>query len=78
MVQHAVDDIILQENEDIISVKYETTENINDEVDENELHKLDKLSHNCVFEIELKIIHSIKRPNDMNRKNYKEENNISE
>ena len=40
-VQHAVDEIILQEKENL-SVKDETYENIDDEVDEDELYELEK------------------------------------
>ena len=42
-IQHAVDEIILQGNEKL-SVKDETYENIDDEVDEDDLYKLDKMS----------------------------------
>ena len=41
--KYAVDDIIMQEKEKI-SDKYETNENINDEADEDDLCKLDKMS----------------------------------
>ena len=41
--QHSVDDIILQEKEKL-SVKEEKYENIDDEVDKDELHELDKIS----------------------------------
>ena len=44
MVQHAVHEIILQENEKVnLSVKNERHENINDEVDEYDVYDLDKL-----------------------------------
>ena len=44
MVQHAVHEIILQENEKVnLSVKNERYENINDEVDEYDVYDLDKL-----------------------------------
>ena len=43
MVQHAVDETILQEKEKL-SVKYETHENIDDEIDEDEMYELDKMS----------------------------------
>ena len=43
IVQHSVYDIILQDNKKI-SVKDETHENINSEVDEEKLYKLDKIS----------------------------------
>ena len=42
IIQHAVDEIILQENEKL-SVKFETHENNDDEVKEDELYKLDKM-----------------------------------
>ena len=43
IVQHSVDESILQENKKL-SVKYETRENIDSEVYEDELHGLDKMS----------------------------------
>ena len=43
MVQNAADEIILQEKEKL-SVKEEKYENIDDEVDKDELHELDKIS----------------------------------
>ena len=39
--QNAVDDIIQQENKKF-NVKYETHENIDDEVDKDDLYKIDK------------------------------------
>ena len=42
IIQHAVDEIILQDNEKL-SVKFETHENNDDEVKEDELYKLDKM-----------------------------------
>ena len=41
MVQHTVDEIILQEKQKL-SVKDETHDNIDDKVDEDELYNLDK------------------------------------
>ena len=43
IVQHAVYDILLQEKERL-SVKDETRENIGDEVEEDEMYKLNKMS----------------------------------
>ena len=43
IVQHAVDDIILQQNKKL-SVKNETHDNINYEVDDEELYNIDKMS----------------------------------
>ena len=43
IVQHAVDEIILQEKK-ILSVKYETHENIDYEFNEDELYRFDKTS----------------------------------
>ena len=43
IIQHAFDEIIPQQNKKI-SVKYETHENMNDQVDEDELYKLNKKS----------------------------------
>ena len=64
-------------------MKDETHENIDDEVDEDELYELDKLSldekkwGNRAFESEMKIIYDINRLNGMNRIHDKEVNNIS-
>ena len=73
MVQHAVDEIILQEIEkENFSVKNETHEKIDDEVDEDELYELDALSHNKnkwrnrVSEIKLKNTNDMKILNSMN------------
>ena len=43
VIQHTVYYITLQENERL-SLKYETHENIDDEVDEDDLYELDKMS----------------------------------
>ena len=43
MVQHTVDEIILQEKQKL-SVKDETHDNIDDEVDEDELYEIYKMS----------------------------------
>ena len=65
VTQHTVDEIILQKNEKL-SVKYETHDNIDDEVDEDELYELDKMSldekklRNLAFERKLKYIYDIK------------------
>ena len=42
IVQHVVYDIILQEKENL-SVKYEAYDNIDDEFDEDDMYKLDKM-----------------------------------
>ena len=44
IVQHAVDEIILKEKTLLLSVKYETHENIDDEFNEDELYKFDRNS----------------------------------
>ena len=83
MVQHTVDEIILQEKQKL-SVKDETHDNIDDKVDEDELYNLDKtiLDENKqregVFERKLIMIYDIKRPNSMNRIHDNEVNKISE
>ena len=65
-------------------MEYETHENIDDEVDEYYLYKLDKLSldenklYDPAFEIELKIIYDMKRLNGMNHIHDNEVNKIAE
>ena len=85
MVQHSFNEIILGKKfKSILSVKSETNENIYDNVDENELYKIDKLSLNekkwrkHAFESELKNINYMKRLNSMNNTHNKEVNNIAE
>ena len=65
-------------------MKYETHEIIDDEVDENDLYELYKLSLDetrllkNTFERELKIIYEIKRRNGMNHTHDNKVNNIAE
>ena len=83
MVQHAVDEIILQEKKKP-GVEYETHENIDDEVNEYDMYKLDKLSpdekklHKPAFESKLKIIYDMKRLNNMNHIHDNKVNKIAE
>ena len=70
ITQHAVDDIIPQEKETLI-VKYETYENIDDEVNTDDLYKPEdnitdeKKQRKCTFESDLKSIYDTKIPNGM-------------
>ena len=43
MVQHAVDEIILRDNNKL-SAEYEAHENINDEINEDNLYEIDNMS----------------------------------
>ena len=73
MVQHAVDEIILQGKENKkFSMKDETHENIDSEVDEYELYELDKIIIDekrwwkGAFESEHKNVYDKNRPNGIN------------
>ena len=70
-VQHAFDKIILQDNEKL-SAEDEAYENINSEIDENYLYKIDNMSlyekkewRKRAFESELEYIYDTKRHNSM-------------
>ena len=85
IVQHAVDEIILQETEsENLSVKNETHEKIDDEVEKDQLYDPDKLSLDekkwCkrVFESKLIYIYDMKILNSINCTHNSKVNNISE
>ena len=83
MVQRAVDEIILQKNEKL-SVEDKTREKINDEVDEDEIYELDKISLNenkwrdFAFDSEPNFIYDTKIMNDLNHIHDNKVNNIAE
>ena len=85
IVQHAVDEIIPQETEkENLSVKNETHENIDYEVDEDERYDMDTLSlyknkwRKRASERKIKYIYDIKILNSMKHINDNEVNNIAE
>ena len=82
IVQHAVDDILLQDK-DKLSVEDETHKNIDGEVDEDELYNLEQMVfdekewHKSAFESKLNIYIWYKTPNGMDCIHENEVNKIA-